>query len=245
VILVNRSFRSALSAWLAKIPVRIGHATEFRGHFLTKSLAYSPVLPESECYSQLGRLAGIPIDASLRPHLQLSPEEEALGADMVQRLGIAQGLVGLQPGARSAERALPISVSVSVARQLSDMGLHPVLLGAASELEWASKVEAEASVPLSNAVGTLEMRPAMALIRQMMCVVGADTGLMHLAAGLGVPTVTVFGPNPSSKWGHFDPPHQVVEAPAGVMALTSSADVLSAVNRAVSCLRGSSEPVLK
>jgi ADP-heptose:LPS heptosyltransferase len=43
--------------------------------------------------------------------------------------------------------------------------------------------------------------------------VGSDTGLMHIAAAVGCPTVTVFGKLNASKWGHAYPPHHVISSP--------------------------------
>jgi ADP-heptose:LPS heptosyltransferase len=48
--------------------------------------------------------------------------------------------------------------------------------------------------------------------------IGADTGAMHLAVGVGCPTVTAFGPTPADKWGHDYAPHRVIRAPGGDMA---------------------------
>ncbi|MCC7230203.1 MAG: hypothetical protein IT203_07395, partial [Fimbriimonadaceae bacterium] len=39
-----------------------------------------------------------------------------------------------------------------------------------------------------------------------------DTGVMHLAAAVGTPTITAFGPTPSKKWGWFNEPHTVIQA---------------------------------
>jgi ADP-heptose:LPS heptosyltransferase len=63
---------------------------------------------------------------------------------------------------------------------------------------------------------------------------GSDTGLMHIAAASGCTTVTCFGPTRSSKWGHLDPPHQVVDGRDRDITTIQPEEVLKAVRAALS-----------
>src|SRR5439155_13086123 len=45
----------------------------------------------------------------------------------------------------------------------------------------------------------------MALLRNAVCVVGGDTGPLHLAVALGTPTVAIFGPTDPARNGPYRP----------------------------------------
>jgi hypothetical protein len=55
-----------------------------------------------------------------------------------------------------------------------------------------------------NLVGKLDLLTAAAMLRCCALFIGNDTGLMHMAAAVGTPTLGLFGPSPSSQyapWG--------------------------------------------
>ncbi|MEZ0327383.1 MAG: glycosyltransferase family 9 protein, partial [Fimbriimonas sp.] len=63
--------------------------------------------------------------------------------------------------------------------------------------------------------------------------IGADTGLMHMATAVGCPTVTIFGPTPAQKWGHTYGSNQVILAPEGDMSKVAPQTILEALKRAL------------
>jgi heptosyltransferase III len=68
-------------------------------------------------------------------------------------------------------------------------------------------------------VGKVDLLTAAAVLRRCTLFVGNDTGLMHMAAALGTPTLGLFGPSPSAKYapwgeraawvGSVDPPESM------------------------------------
>jgi len=219
VYLVNRSFRSALAARLSGIPKRIGHRTEGRAFLLTQSIAYDEAKFEAECYLDLLRCEGLDAVASM-PKLEVNPV--SIGVDF-----------GLQPGARYVEKQVPLATMATVARELVARGYAGAIFGGPDEKDAAAAFSNLAGVPLVNRVGfgsILETAGEMAGLRVM---IGSDTGLMHVAAASGCPTVTVFGPNPASKWGHRYFPHEVIEAPGGQVGAVRAEAILEAAERAL------------
>jgi len=57
----------------------------------------------------------------------------------------------------------------------------------------------------------------------------SDGGAMHLAAGLHVPLVCLFGDSPVARWRPWASPHQVLAAPSGVVSELEVATVAQAV----------------
>lgn len=214
-LVLNRSFRSALGAWAGGVPLRAGHRTDARAWLLTHSVPYGDLSPEAECGLELLRAIVGPVPGC-RPSLRVTDEERAEGARLC-----AGATIGVQPGARYASKRLPIGTSVESLRALHAQGARVVLLGGAEERPTADEVAARAGVPVVNLVGQVALRQTMGVLANLQVMAGADTGLMHVAAALGCPTATVFGPNPPEKWAHRHPPHRILVAPDGDMAKIS------------------------
>jgi len=222
VYLVNRSFRSALSTRIAGIPFRIGHATEARGYLLTNRIAYDPAKFEAECYLDLARTMNVET-AEGKPKLCVAEEEKAEARQVLQGAEI-----GVQPGARYPQKQVPLSVMAEVVRNLQSRGQKIALLGGPEEAEQARHFCTLLEEDALDLTGKLAIRQTLGALANLKLMIGSDTGLMHLAAAAGCPTVTVFGPNPASKWGHRYAPHKVIEAPGKDIQKVDAATILRA-----------------
>jgi ADP-heptose:LPS heptosyltransferase len=69
----------------------------------------------------------------------------------------------------------------------------------------------------------------VALLRRATVVVGGDTGPIHVAAALGIPTVGLYGPTPAQRNGPCGPRAVSVESPTGRMDGISVERALAAV----------------
>jgi len=222
-VLLNRSFRAALVARLAGIPRRVGHASEGRQALLTDPVPFDEEKFEAYCSLDLARALGLNAPDE-RPRLVLTDVEREVG-DSLRR----DGAVGLQPGARFPEKQLPADVLLEVAQRLQGQGRRLVLLGGKEEQGDASNLAAKLGAPVIDLVGRTSIRETLGVLAGLQAMVGADTGVMHLAAGVGCPTVTVFGPTPAKKWGHAYEPHRVLLAPEGQMVNVRAEPILRAV----------------
>jgi heptosyltransferase-2 len=103
--------------------------------------------------------------------------------------------VGLHLGASFGPSKLwPPESFARLAAHLSTARLTPLLLGSPDDRETAAAVIAATRRPPASLVG--RDRPALLprLLARVHCLVSGDTGIAHLAAAGGVPTVTLFGP---------------------------------------------------
>jgi heptosyltransferase-1 len=121
-----------------------------------------------------------------------------------------QGFVIFLHGTSRQAKAWPIAQWVSLARAVTAAGLRVVL-------PWGSGREQEAAQAIAHAAGELAwVPPRMTIAEIAACImtadaaVGVDSGLMHLAAALGVPTVAVMpaGLEPRYAASRFAPPWQ-------------------------------------
>ena len=56
----------------------------------------------------------------------------------------------------------------------------------------------------------------MALLRGARCIVGGDTGPLHLAVALGTPAIALFGPTDPTRNGPYPPGQLVLRSPNAV-----------------------------
>ena len=100
----------------------------------------------------------------------------------------------IAPGAQfGGAKRYPAESYAVVMKHLSEQGWHIVVLGTDAEREIASQCLQHVSGLYWNAAGETSLTEALQLVsvaRLMLC---NDSGLMHVAAGLNVPTVTMFG----------------------------------------------------
>ena len=134
------------------------------------------------------------------------PRPEAMAQARAQRaaLGLAGDYVVLAPGANPNNQRLSVHAFAALAARLVTEGLTPVVLGAGpDDKALAAAIQAEVPQAL-DLTGQGGLAYAAAWIVEARALVGMDSGLAHIAAGCGTPTLAVFGPTRprhSAPWG--------------------------------------------
>lgn len=85
---------------------------------------------------------------------------------------------------------------------LTENGCRVVLTGSAQAVELEALNELQGRMPTStlNLAGKLTLSQLTSLIVNAVVFVGPDTGITHMAAATGIPTVAIFGPTDPAKW---------------------------------------------
>ncbi len=198
-ILFPNSFESALAAYRWRARMRLGYDTDMRGMLLSHAIPLpSPRLHQVDEYLGLLEAAGMGAPAT-DPAWRL--REDAAADASVSALLDAHGVsgpasvVGLHLGASFGPSKLwPASAFADVASRLREQGLHPVLLGSPAEAGMAAAVLNCAGWAVPSLVGRDRLDLLPRLLARLACLVSSDTGVAHLAAAVGTPTVTLFGP---------------------------------------------------
>ena len=185
------SLKSALLPFLASIPQRIGYLGEARVGLLTPRLKNPKNKPPMVAfYSALSGESGLADD---RPELHMAAAQvEAT----LHELGLSRGAyVVFAPGAEfGPAKRWPARHFSELAAQLD---ATVVLLGSGKEAalcdEIAAPVNAVQAGRCLNLAGKTSLPQALALIAASRSTVSNDSGLMHVAAALGVPQVAIFG----------------------------------------------------
>jgi len=214
VFLLNRSLQSAWWAWRARIPARIGFATEFRGALLTHRARYDWERPDRDCALDLLRVLGIPAEDCL-PRLWVTPEEEEEARAMLESLLPGPGSwAAIQPGANDPEvRQWGAARFAEVADRLAkERGLRIAICGTREERPVAEEVAERMEAKPVVLAGETGLRQALAVLRCCRLWVGNDGGMLHAAVALGPATVGIFGPTKARRWGYDAPTHRTVTA---------------------------------
>ena len=196
------SLKSALLPFLASIPKRVGYLGEARIGLLTHRLKNPPKDRRPPMVAFYSALSGEPDTATDRPQLQV--DAATLAADLAS-LGLSPGgYTVMAPGSEyGPAKRWPAGHFAELARLLDGPVL---LLGSAKEAELCDAIAAEvnASAPgkCQNFAGKTALSLALSIICATKLIVSNDSGLMHVAAALGVRQAALFG----SSSPHHTPP---------------------------------------
>ncbi len=198
-ILLQNAIEAAIIAWLARIPVRAGYNSDGRGFLLTHSVQRTDAIRkvhQVNYYLDMVKSLGC-FDADRDVRLRLGDDERALADDMLASYGIADihPLIGIAPGATygPAKKWFPERFAAVADRLIDDLVGTVLLFGSAADQDCTGAVKRHAMHNLINLAGKTALKEAIALISRCDLFISNDSGLMHVAAALGTPTVAIFG----------------------------------------------------
>jgi heptosyltransferase-2 len=223
-ILLQNAFEAAAVARLAGIPRRIGYARDGRGWLLTDAIPVprpgSIPRHESFYYLELLRRAGIVDSIPQTQVIRLDGSDAAAreGAERFARLGIALPVVGVSPGAAyGGAKRWPAERFAETARRLEEsLGGSVVLFGSAAErtlCESVAETMRSSGAPACNLAGETTLGEFVELAAACRVFLTNDSGAMHIASALGVPTVAVFGATDDTTTGPTGELARVVRQP--------------------------------
>jgi heptosyltransferase-2 len=203
-LLLTDSLSSALLVAWAGVPERIGYAAEGRGLLLTRSVervAAARSTPRSAEYRRLADAARLAVAAG-EPRLEATPAE---------RLAARDALARLRPGAAAPDRYLVVAPGAAygpakqwggdrfgeaAAALAVPRGWSVVAVGADGDRPATAAAIARATAGGADALdvaGATDLPALTGIVAGASLVLSNDSGVMHLAAALGLPTVAVFG----------------------------------------------------
>ncbi len=198
-VLFQNAFEAALIARLSGIKIRVGYNTDGRGLLLSHSVVRGREvlkLHQVEYYLSILRPLGWNAPTS-DPELQASPEAAMHVRALLSSKGIGDRdmLVGLSPGAAyGPAKRWPVERFAAIGdRVVKELGARVVVIGSEKEKDLGERLIAAMGSGAVNVCGMTGLGEALALIKRCQLFVSNDSGLMHVAAALRVPTVAIFG----------------------------------------------------
>lgn len=211
-LVMSRKWKAALAPWLAGVPIRTGFAGEFRFGLLNDVRFGERKLPRM--IDQMGALAlpkaEVPPGEWPLPELKVPAQElESWRA----RRGLANDaspVVTLSPGAVGAGKAWPVSYYAELAAALAKDGASVWVLGGPNETPLAKQI-VEGSSSRVRDLTSGDLRNAILALAAADLAVTNDSGLMHISAAIGTPTIAIFGPTSPWHWKPLNPIAAILE----------------------------------
>lgn len=175
-----------------------GEASFPFNRFLTGYANRSWEAPWQRTLTEIG--GALHLEAHLRPaRLHLTSCEMVWAKSLLAHTAIrdSEALIGIQFSAAVPQKCWPVACFANLVQQLHRgfPQLHVVSFGSQSDRPQSEEVRrCVGKVPWIEGAGEWNLRQTMAMLRQCDLFISGDTGLMHIAAALGVPTVSIFGP---------------------------------------------------
>ena len=194
-IVLHNAFKYALLPFLARIPVRIGYVKEGRGWLLTHKLPLpTTVIHRLEHNARLGDVLGV--DArGLLPQIYVGDEETEKYQALLKDLGlVAGGYVVMVVGSISPTRRWFHDRFAEVVKRIAvELKLTVIVVGGPDDAEAGESVMHLSGGLAWNLAGRTSLRETIWLMRSAKAMITNDTGPMHVASAIGIPTITWYG----------------------------------------------------
>jgi heptosyltransferase-2 len=217
-VVFPNSFDAALVPWIARIPRRVGYATESRGWLLTDPLPRPRSVPgrhQAERYLDIVRALGAEGRANLHLPVSAVAGERALALLTSSGIDGTAPLVAVGPGSiYGGAKRWPAERFAAVADALAERhGARILLVGSAREGAILAQVASRMRQPVHNLGGRTDLVTLAGVLARTCLLLCNDSGAMHLGAAVGVPVVAVFGPTDADATAPLGGGHRIVREP--------------------------------
>jgi heptosyltransferase-2 len=228
-LLFQNAFEAAFLAWLSDIRLRAGYDRDGRRWLLTHSIRIDPRIQRlHQCFyyldlvdQLLGRTRtalefahpGHDENRPFLPRVDISipvgPSRKEAARQRLKQSGttLQKRLVGVNPGAYfgSAKRWLSDRFAELLDRLIERENTEVVIFGASNELQIAQAIQSHMRCQPFIFSGKTSLAELIAMISVCDLFITNDSGPMHLAAALCVPTLAIFGPTDETATGPMSP----------------------------------------
>ncbi|MDI6726915.1 MAG: lipopolysaccharide heptosyltransferase II [Smithellaceae bacterium] len=198
-ILLQNAIEAAIIAKLAGISLRAGYNTDGRGVLLTHSVPRSKeiaLVHQVHYYLHLVSQLGCR-SAETGVFLKVGEKERLMAEGIIKKRGLSGNgpLVGMAVGATygPAKKWFPERFAALADKLIAEFDAKVILMGSAQDKERAAAVSGFMSRPSCDLTGETSLSEAIALIERSNLFISNDSGLMHIAGALAVPTIAIFG----------------------------------------------------
>lgn len=211
-LVMLRTWKAALAPFLAGIHRRAGFFGEWRLGLINDLRFGEYGLPRM--IDRMGALAfdkgeALPTDWPLPEIVVPAAEREAWRARHALT-DTRRPIVAFAPGAVGAGKAWPVAHYAELARRLADGNISVWVLGGPKEKPLAAEIASAGGGQVTDLTGD-DLRNAIIALSSVDAAVTNDSGLMHIAAAIGTPTIAIFGPTSPYHWAPLNPLAAIME----------------------------------
>jgi heptosyltransferase II len=196
-LVMPRTWKSAIAPALAGIPERVGFFGEGRLGLINHLRWGDRVLPR---FIDTNAVLALPNGTPLPPEWPVPqlrvPAEETARWRQTNGLGQAPA-VALAPGSVGASKRW--TYYPEAAKLLAERGLDVWVVGGPGEKALAAEIAAAGGSRVHDLTGT-DLRNGILAMAAAHLAISNDSGLVHIAAAIGTPTMGIFGPTSPYHW---------------------------------------------
>ena len=196
-LVMPRTWKSAIAPALAGIPERVGFVGEARFGLINHWRWGEKALPR---FIDKNAALALPDGAPLPPEWPVPqlriPAEDVARWRQANGLGTAPA-IALGPGSVGASKRW--TYYPEAARLLAQQGLDVWVVGGPGEKALAAEIVAAGGPRVRDLTGT-DLRNGILAVAAAKVAISNDSGLMHIAAAAGTPTMGIFGPTSPYLW---------------------------------------------
>jgi lipopolysaccharide heptosyltransferase II len=207
MLVLDKHWSLGTFARLCNIPFRIGFERDGEGFAHNIAVKYGPLKHEMDYYLELAYRANAKRVKQPKIVFNLSREDKkyaelffkAHNLNPRKTIGIVPG-GAKNPGQENIIKRWPAEYFAIVAKELQKEGWQIILIGRSPGDDDARQVMLETAPNSVSAIGNCTLHQSGALLEKCRLVICNDSGPMHMAAAVGTPTVSVFGPTDPRRW---------------------------------------------
>jgi heptosyltransferase II len=217
-VLFPNSFHSALTIFLARIPIRVGYIRDKRGFLLTEKIDIQEETIKKhqvEYYLDLVRNFSENQAVSNSPAINIGRDELQWAEEFLSERGVESDdvLIGISPGAAygKAKRWFPERYAELTLRLLAFDKVKVIVFGGKEESSFFHYLKEGVKHSVIDTTGKTNLIQLAALLKSCRMLVTNDSGPMHIAAGVETPVIAIFGSSDPSQTGPLGKNHTVIK----------------------------------
>jgi len=204
-IVIPRSWKSALIPFFAGVPVRTGYRGEFRYGLLNDIRTLNRAVLKQTVQRYVAHAGqNNPLSAPPTPYPALLVDKNNLSR-LLDKLGLdlAKPVICMMPGAEyGPAKQWPVDYYARLAKLLVDAGRQVWVLGSEKDAAAGEVITGTGKAGIFNLCGQTQLVDTIDLLSCAQAVVTNDSGLMHVAAAVGVEVNVIYG----SSTPEYTPP---------------------------------------
>lgn len=184
-------------------------------YLLSRSLEEREQIHKMDFHLDLAKaVGGDPAQATFELYLDESDAADADAFMALKRLSDETPVVGIHAGARMPLKQWPLARFAQVANHLiQDRNIQVILTGSPEEAPMVAELNTLTNNRAVDCSGQLNLRQLAAVMKKMDLFICNDTSTLHMAAAVGTPTLSLFGPSLVLQFAPRGSGHIALSAP--------------------------------
>lgn len=216
---LRRDSRSAYLAFLSGAGIRVApfsvEGTLLRNRLFTHLYDQKPQVGQYIVEHYMEPLAAYGINTNkLEPEISVSREQENKISRLLvdERVPVDIPIVAVQPFSLWSYKELAKEKYIQIIQRIAEQGKFSVCItGSPNEIERATQIVSKCGENVFNLVGKTPLGLVPAFYKKCRLFLGVDSAGIHIAAAVGTPVVSIYGPSDAVSWAPRGDKHRVVQ----------------------------------